>query len=201
MVVAESWPPRWWVSQLSGKSPLVRHSDRNLARLAVALTVVALLAVPVLAAVGSTFVAQRLEMSERQRMTHSRVSAVLMEDAPPPTDRRANSLMNGVVTAQVPASWQLPNGVERHGSVSVDQRAAAGTAVDIWVDQTGAKVEPPLTAEQTAAGGVAQAVAIWIVFTLGLAGVYWITRIKCSRVSSTEWDAEWRRIQGDWSTQ
>lgn len=201
VVLAESWPPRWWVSQLSGKSPLVRSSERKLARLAVALTAVALLAIPVVAAVGSTLVAQEVERSERRAMAVSQVSAVLLEDASQSSGRTVNGLMEGSVPAQVPASWRLPNGAQRHGLVSVGPGAAAGTAIDIWVDQTGAKVRPPLTVEQAAASGVAQAVAIWLAFALGLAGIYWIARIKCGRVSSADWDAEWRRVQGDWSTQ
>lgn len=190
-----SSPVRRWLSSLAGTNPLVRESDRMLARLAVVLAGLALLAVPVVAAYGSTLYAGQLEKAQRQQQARFPVVAVLLEDAPA-VDRTVPTQLRVPQRVDVLASWSAPGGAVREGTVPVTSGAKAGAKVDIWVHVDGGRVAAPMTVEQAAAGAVFATIGLWLAFGAGLTGVFWLMRARLTRARYAEWDREWQRIDG-----
>jgi hypothetical protein len=185
------------LAQLKGTHPLVRPSDRFLARLAVVLVMVALLAVPVVATYGSASSADKQDAAVELRDTRFRVTAVLVEDAPP-TRPVYPDVASASSRNEVAATWTAPSGATREETVSVAGGTEAGTEVDIWVDQFGNQASAPPPTDQAGSGAIVEAFGLWVLLTAGLAGFYWLARARCTHTTSTEWERQWRQIDEPW---
>lgn len=182
-----------WSALYSGSNPLIRDSDRRLARCAATLLALALLAVPLVAVYGVTYHAGLVESSSEQLAARSKVTAVLLDE--PPADTRPTAVsLRTPRRATATASWSTRDGVNHEGRIPVPSDAKAGDEVAIWIDSTGTRVNAPMTASQAVATAVLAAVTVWLVVLATLGGIYLYRRARLVRARYTEWEHEWREL-------
>lgn len=186
-LVAQSWR-----RILYGPNPLIRRCDRTQAWVAVVLLTAGLLALPVVAAIGSHVAAGQHELMQQQQASRSPARAVLQADAP--AAEPAGVGVRDSTPARVPARWAAPDGTTRTSTVEADAGAKAGDEVDIWVDRDGDRVAAPLTAVQASARGVMAALGLWAVWLGVLGMVFWLVRWWLDRLRGAEWDRAWERM-------
>jgi hypothetical protein len=180
-----------------GRNQLAAAGDRLEGAVLVAAVVVALLAVPVVGAVGSEFYATQLVQSASEQQSRQQTDAVLIEDAPP-----VKGLVDPdgpVESAPVRATWRGPDGTERQGTVQAAHGRNAGGVIPIWVDRDGALTRSPLTTEGAAIKGIALALLLWAGVAAAMALMYLVVRFVHKRMRMRRWAAEWWLIAADWT--
>ena len=108
-------------------------------------------------------------------------------------------------TAAATASWRLPNGRQRSGTltavtVPAIYGAPAGASVRVWLDRAGRPVpSPPSTSDL-----VADALAAWVSGTAGAALVlalcYSLCRIVLDRHRLAKWESAWAVTGPRWTS-
>ncbi|MFB9727531.1 hypothetical protein [Haloechinothrix salitolerans] len=157
------------------------------------MTVLALLAIPILAVMGHTMYTQRLELVADQHASRYPAQAILLEDAPPGSQKVRGS----PATTEVRASWMSASGIRHEGKVPAPYGAAKGTAVDVWLDTNGDLTVPPLTRRDAAAFAIATAIGAWLALVFALVWVYCGVRALLNRARYADWEREWRHISRD----
>ncbi|MEU4769100.1 hypothetical protein AB0H12_38215 [Actinosynnema sp. NPDC023794] len=178
------------------RNPLARLGDRLESAVAVGSVTVALLGLPVAAAFGSEVYVQQAALSSEQSRTRHQVDAVLLEGTPGSAGGAAHNM--SVTKFDVPATWTLPDGTARRGEVQVTSDVLAGSGVRIWVDDSGARVAAPLTAEGAVVTAVAVATGSWL--ALGGALVVFCVAVRCvhTRLRRHRWELEWAAVEPGW---
>ncbi|MEU7532433.1 hypothetical protein AB0A74_42325 [Saccharothrix sp. NPDC042600] len=183
---------------LPARSGVARPGDRVEGAVLAVAVVVALLGVPVAAAVGSEVYASGKVTAAEQARTRHPVEARLLADAPPPPTAETG---RGIAAEQpvALASWPAPDGTPRRGEVLTGAGARAGTVVRVWVDDTGAVRPAPLTVEGARVGGAVAAFALWC----GLAGLlafgWLVVHVVRGWLSAGSWEREWALVEPLWT--
>ncbi|MEV4050032.1 hypothetical protein AB0J55_02490 [Amycolatopsis sp. NPDC049688] len=177
---------------LPGHGPLVRSSDRLQARLLILVVLLALAAAvgAVLFGIGEYSVESA--KSREQTATRYPVTAVLLADGPlPATAGRGETPFGSVPTR---ATWWTRDGQQRVGEVEAAAGTVAGHEVEIWVDETGAPAERPLTMAAAIIGAPLGAATLWAaavsLFVLAYRGAVHLL----NRRRFTAWQREWAAL-------
>jgi hypothetical protein len=193
-----SWPRRSLRRFLLGSGPLKRRSDRvqMAGRLALVLAVVA---APVLGVVVATLTTTSLEATAtRQAADRHHGLAVLLEDAPAATPSADGYAQAGGWTVATRATWPLPDGTTREGTVPATPGASAGTTVPLWLDGEGNRTVAPL--DPTAIPATALAMAVLPL--LGVPVTAWtLYALLCFGLDSRRqrrWEQEWVTVEREW---
>jgi len=118
----------------------------------------------------------------------------LLEDAPTIASAYATGAPVGVN-----ATWSDRWGTPRTGIVTAPQGLAAGSAVRIWIDASGASVARPTSAQDALAVAAFAAVAV-IGACLGALACLWETvRRVTLAYNCAAWEREWREVAAVWS--
>lgn len=158
---------------------------------------VSLLAVPVAAAAGSETYATDLARVGVEQASRQHVDAFLTEDAPITI---GSTERGGVVeSASVLARWRVRDGSVREGVVQAHYDAKAGARVPIWIDESGAMADPPMTNEGAALNGIILAFLLWGAITGAMASLYLATRFSHKRIRLYQWASEWQRVAPEWT--
>jgi hypothetical protein len=188
-----SWAPivRLWRTVHHGRNALARRSDRVQAALLIAVVVVGLSAIPFAAAVASGKYAQQTRISVQQTSSRHLATATLLGDgAAVEASGRASAA--GTSTA---ATWPLPDGTLRTGTVSAGQGTLAGQTVPIWIDSAGNPVAAPLSADAVDIVAVGVGLGLWLGLCLALASLYLLTRYGLDRARSAQWQRDWALLE------
>lgn len=184
---------RWWRLLRPGSNPLARSGDRIQARVLLILGLLALLAIPFAASLGSQSYAERIEHVQREARTKHTATAELLADAPVRVTAR------DVDTVQVPAQWELADGAVRTGEVSVQRGTSKGSEISIWLDESGQLTSAPVTK----AGAVTDAVAIglfaWVAVLILCGLIFGAVHAILMRRHSLRWAQQWARVEREWS--
>jgi hypothetical protein len=179
---------------------LARRSDRVEAALLIVVVLGLLIALPLAAFVGTNTYRGQLAVSAEQRASRHLTTATLIEDAPTPVPATDGAyLSSGSGSSGVHARWALPGGAERIGTVAADPGATAGSQVPVWLSDAGDPVPPPMTPPDAATTSVLAGIFSWLVIALGLAAVYWTTRLILDRRRALRWDREWLYAGDRWA--
>ncbi|EME55098.1 hypothetical protein [Amycolatopsis decaplanina] len=177
------------------RNPLIRWSDRLEAALMIGAVLLALLAIPFAAAVGSGAYAEGKGRAAEQAANRQETTAVLLADAPPVHVR-----LDGVPLdekAEAVARWTVPGGLIREGVVTVDAGTATGNEVRIWLDASGRPVEAPVTDDDALSQGIGVGTGLWLGWVTLVATVFLACRAALGRSRAAEWAREWRRVAQD----
>lgn len=155
-----------------GRHPLVRPSDRLEAWVVLITSLVAVLAVPFAAAIGTATHDQQLEISVRQTAERHTVAATVTADGAPEAQQ-------GSVRFGNPVRWTV-----------------APTA-QVWVNDFGEQVGPPLSREQATTMAIATAALAWLVVVAVLYTAVRAVRWHLDRVRYEGWTREWQTIDHD----
>ncbi|TNC20334.1 hypothetical protein FG385_31200 [Amycolatopsis alkalitolerans] len=192
---------RFWRRIHLGRNPLARRSDRVEGVVLLVVVLGLLIALPIAALIGSKTYRGQLAVSAEQRASRHAATATLLEDAPSPVPATDGAYPTaGGTSGGVHASWPLPDGTQRTGTVGADSGATAGTHVPVWLsDSTGDPVPAPMTPSDAATTSVLAGIFSWLVAALGLAAVYWTIRLILDRRRATRWDREWMHAGDRWA--
>ena len=175
-----------------GRNELARHTDRVESTVVLLFVLIALVLVPVMLTFGSETFTRVVEQSTQDSAARYEVVATLTEDAPVTSVGTQGEVF--LVTAKVPATWRLPDGSTRTGLVDADEGLKAGAEIPVWLDESGAPAERPLSTADAAVAGALVAAVGWITAVGLLATVCWILHRMLDRHRFRAWDAEWARI-------
>jgi hypothetical protein len=176
-----------------GKNPLRRRSDRIEAVVLWCGLVVALLLIPVAAAVGTGVGNASAESAARQRAVLHEVKATTLQDT-------ANAVPSapGDVLSRAMVSYVDANGVAREGMTSVVIGTKAGDEVTIWLDRSGNIVPTPRSgADSSTFGGTVGFLTLtgsWLL----LWGLVRLARVPLDRRRAYDWESEWRSVAPRW---
>jgi hypothetical protein len=90
------------------------------------------------------------------------------------------------------------DGTEHTGPISVRRPAAAGSAVQVWVDADGQSVDEPAQPLGAVLAGAGAAAGV---LTAGGALVYLLwsaVRALTGAVNDRRWEREWARVEPEW---
>lgn len=180
-----------------GHNPLATYGDRLEGAVLALGVVVALLAVPVAAAVGSEIYATHESRVEVEQTSRTQVDAVLVEDAPSLGGAASSEAV--VETTEATASWRTPDGTVRRGVVRAPYGAEVGTTLRIWVDLSGEVAEPPMTNQGAAFNAIFSALLLWGLIAGAMALLFGLVRFACMRIRLRWWQLEWELTAPDWT--
>jgi hypothetical protein len=175
---------RSWVVRLIGRHPLVRPSDRAEALSMLLAVVVAVLAIPVAGAVGTTVHDARAKFYAEQAASRHTVTATAMEDT-------AAVVRPESVSFDVRARWNA-SGTNHIDTISWPKRAKTGDQETIWIDADGRHVEDPPAAGRAGLDAIGAAVALWLGVAAAMAAFAYAVRCRLDRARFAAWDRELR---------
>lgn len=183
---------RWFACRLGrGGSALRRPSDRVEGIAALVALLVVLLAVPAGVLVGGHAAARAAASAERHRTGTYRTTAVLLGDVPMVVG--ADGTAGYGARLPVRASWSTRTG-PRTGQIDATPGLRRGARVPVWVDRSGAVVDPPDGSVQTVASGAATGLGVLLASGAAVALGYGGLRLGLDRRRFARWDREWRRF-------
>lgn len=191
------WALRWTAQALRPKpNPLRRRRDRWTAAVMTLLVLLAVLAVPVAAAVGHD-VHQRLRVQgDREAVERTQVTARLVE---PARMSVLGSAQPQRVRFHAPVSWVDAHGA-RHGAWAEMSASTAdpGDEVRVWVDGRDQVVTAPLTAGRALASGISVGVLLGLAAALCCAGAVLAVRRGADAHAGRAWAREWEVVSRRW---
>ncbi|MCA1226408.1 MULTISPECIES: hypothetical protein [unclassified Saccharopolyspora] len=190
---------RWAAQALRPKrNPLRRNLDRWTAAVMALLVGLALASVPVAAAFGSGMHQRLGERSAAQHAERTPVTARLVEPArmtilgggSPQTQR---VLFHALVT------WRDAAGRPHGGWAEISSAAVAvGDEIEVWVDDRGAVVAPPLGADRA----LASAISVGVLLVFGSVVCCGVALVLVRRVADARahraWAREWEVVRPRW---
>lgn len=194
---------RWLSRLLCGRrldrNPLRRGSDRVETYLLGGLLAVGIAGAPFAAqAAGHATYAALLRAEHVQQATRHQVRAELLQRA------ENRTVVNGSeldIRVPVRARWTTVTGVPRIGQLMAPAGSPQGTTVTVWMDSSGALVNPPLQPGQVAGrADLADAGAVAGIGILYLCGAV-IIRLVLNRRRMAAWDADWAFTEPMWNRQ
>ncbi|HEY3501276.1 MAG TPA: hypothetical protein VGN37_00660 [Actinocatenispora sp.] len=183
---------RWFACRLGrGGSALRRPSDRVEGIAALVALLVVLLAVPAGVLVGGHATDRAAASAKQQRTGTYRTTAVLLGDVPVVVG--SDGTAGYGARLPVRASWPTRAG-ERTGQIDATPGLRRGARVPVWVDRSGAVVDPPAGSFQVTATGAATGLGVLIGAIAAVTLFYGGLRIGLDRRRFARWDREWRRF-------
>lgn len=173
-------------------NPLCRRTDRARSRLLCGASLA--LALSLALATAITLVLLRsMESDARQTAPHRhQVTATTLSAA-------VDDPAQVAASAHAQAAWDYPSASPSSGTVEVPSGTAAGTAVQIWVDDGGAAAAPPRQAADiavAAAGyGVGALAGLWAAIGIG----YVVRRRVLDHRADLAWEPAWEQVEPLWS--
>lgn len=178
--------PRRLSSRLFGRNPLIRASDRVEALMLVLAIAISLVAIPIGGAVGTAVHESGSRVHAEQVQARRQVTATSVGDSHPRRNLESPTVM-------VPARWSVA-GTEHTGDVAAPLNVKTGDAIEIWVDDKGVPVRPPVRTAVDA--GVAFAVATWSTLSLLAAGLFGAVRVALDRSRHAAWQRDFDSLVG-----
>ena len=171
-----------WFIRALGRNPLTRATDRVEAIAVVLAILVALAAVPIAGAIGTSVYDTRSRTYAEQAQTRHPVAAIAAADS------TALAAPNTVAFA-VRATWRAADG-EHKATVVRENPVKAGDRLDIWVNESGAPVDPPGSPNRAGFDAAAAAMLSWGAVVVVLAGILTVLRWSLDRRRYQQWDRE-----------
>jgi hypothetical protein len=178
-------------------NPLARSADRLEAAAVMLVVTVWLICAPVIAVAGSLVWADVSGTAAREQHTRTATTALLTADAP--DDVQSAYEVASTERVPLPARWAAVDGTERTGTVTGSAGQRAGDRIRIWIDSTGAAVDPPLDDTVAALVVLLVTASAWLflggALYLGLLTLRW----RLNRRRFAAWDRDWALIEPRWS--
>jgi hypothetical protein len=177
-------------------NPLRRRTDRLETCLLAGLFMAAAAGAPFAAqAAGRAWYADATHLRQAQLAARHEVTAVLAQSA--------GAMGEYTLSSQVPAlaSWTSAGGTVRAGDVPAIPGSPPGTLVNVWTDDNGYLISPPLTVTEVADQvDAARVTAIGGIVVGCMAGTLAIRQLLHRRRMAA-WDADWLATAQVWNRQ
>jgi len=173
------------------RSPLARGFDRAEAALTWSMFAVLVLALPILAVIGSVLWSDLEARATAVAASSTAVDAVLTKDA----TYDMVSAGTAVTGVSAEATWTGRDAVAVSGRIDALPGARAGDRVVIWLDPAGQVVDAPPTTTDAAIQAVLTVVGGWVLLVLLLTAVWWMGRRRLDRRRWRAWAKEWEWVE------
>lgn len=180
------------------RNPLARHWDRLEAVLILLLLVAAALALPIAAATGSVTFADQMAMATAQSRSRHQVVATFgsaqptpSTPSPSPIDEESSTTFGA---ASRSATWVLPDGSVRTGTIVGASDVGSAQAMRIWVDDSGQQVGAPLTSTDATFTAAIATAFVELTAIAFLAVLYWVGRAVLDRLRTRQWSRDLARL-------
>ncbi len=171
---------RSWIVRLIGRHPLVRTSDRTEARFVLLAVVVAVLAIPLAGAVGTSVHDVRAKFYAEQAASRHTVTATAMEDT-------TTVVRPDAVSFDVRARWNAA-GTSHIDTITWPKRAKAGDQEAIWVDAHGRQAPDPAAPGRAGLDATGAAVLLWLVVAAAIVTFGYALRSRLDKARFAAWD-------------
>jgi hypothetical protein len=171
-----------WLRRLFVRNALLRASDRIEAFVMFAVLVSAILTVPIAGALGTSVYVDRLHAFTTERLMRHEVEATATRD----------SSVTGLPyrgANLTPLRWQYSDRTHIE-IVGTPETMKAGEQTSIWVDETGARTEQPLSENDAATEAAMSALGLWIAVAGGGVAVCALLRSRLNQLRYVAWDRE-----------
>lgn len=180
---------RMWRTLVPPRGSVARPSDRLQGGLLALVVLLALVALPAAASVGSETFARQQAQSAQELAERTLVTATLLADGPEiNVNSRTGSLGGGAPTE---ATWVLPDGTRRVGQVVAGEGTLKGHRLDVWVDRDGNPVDPPLSSAAVVIDAAGVGLGLWLAALILLAVAYRLSVFSLDRFRYARWQQEW----------
>ena len=173
-----------------GRNKLRRPCDRIEGAI-----IAVLLAAFLTASVGAACIAGHLCRSERAAAVRLRpATAVLSQPGP----------VAGSQATAATATWRLPDGAERSGTLTTVTAPAiydarAGTTVKVWLDRAGQPLAPPLSWPDMIVTALLESFVVIVAAAAVLLLCYVLCRVVLDRHRAAGWDSAWAAVGPRWT--
>ncbi|WP_219636585.1 hypothetical protein [Streptomyces sp. AJS327] len=189
-------------------NPLCRASDRHEAWLTCCAVLLVVVAAPLAGWFGAGQVRSALLADMREQRLERRVVAavaeqVTQESPAKPEDPRDAESDYGSPDGQKPrlrvtASWPVPDGTRRSGTVTLHHVVHPGERFRMWTDSRGRPVGRPMEERSATSHAALAGVAITAAMVATVEAGRRLAVRNLLRGRYARWEAEWRRIGPDW---
>ncbi|MGP4058891.1 Rv1733c family protein [Mycobacterium sp. 4D054] len=180
-------PKRWPTVRAFGTNPLVRVSDRIEAIVVVSAVAISLLAAPIAGAIGTTVHDARSRVYAEQAHSRQPIKAIVA------TTTDSAEVVRPYAPNIIQARW-FAEGVEHADTFSSKRAVTVGDEIDIWVDDTGERVAPPMPASQAAVDAVWVGILFWLAVVGAAAALVAVVRWRVDCRHETDWEREIRGL-------
>ncbi|MFE3203095.1 hypothetical protein [Embleya sp. NPDC059237] len=178
---------------LLGREPLYRRCDVTHLRSTLALTILALILVPLVVLAAVHVQIHSGETARSRELAHKhRVSAVLMTK--PPIVARP-----GAETVAADVSWVAADGTTHTGVAQVPLGGAAGDTTGIWLDAEGRPTPPPPTHDAIVVDAITAGMLAFAATFMVTAGAFGAEHLLTSRRRARAWEREWAVVEPTWT--
>jgi hypothetical protein len=173
---------------------LIRMSDRVEGLSWLAAVVVGLLAIPIALTVATVVHTDLAARADAQATSRHQETAVLLEDAGSGGGTYARNL-----SVRTPAVWSGPGGTSVRGLVPALRGTQAGEAVDIWADEEGLVVAPPLDRSVVMGNTVMAGTMVFVLTgTVAIVG-HLVICAFLGRYRARQWERGWAAVEPRWA--
>jgi hypothetical protein len=184
-----------WVLRAFGDNPLLRWTDRLEAGVILAAIVLGLVVVPLCVVESAHVYRSQAQLYAAQADTRHRVTATVAATGGPPHQPHNTS-------SAVLAVWPVGADGARGGDsqtdkaewVTTDRTVSYGDQIPLWLDDTGAPVDPPTPLIQAGFDAVGVGTGIWCLTVLALIACVTVVRSPLNRIRQGRLDREIERF-------
>jgi len=115
------------------------------------------------------------------------------------TDSATGWQRSGSLFAALSVRWTTPDGLSRTGEITAAGHPVVGSAVMVWIDETGRLTRPPLSRADVVEHVIGVAVAAPAALALLLGMVGWVTSRVLDRRRLADWEADWSVVEPQWT--
>lgn len=176
-----------------GRSPLRRRVDRIESAIVLGSILVALLMIPVSAAIGTSVAnaSERGAAERRASLTQVRARTMTATETSVPQ-------APGQLGSRVQVTWTDPAGWPHEGRTTVPIGTKKGSEITLWLDGSGTITTPPRPPGDSAALGGAAGLGAAMVSWVLIAGLARLAVVPLNRRRLREWDRAWAETAPRW---
>lgn len=172
-----------------------RPTDRVEDAIAWLLTAAALILVVAAGITGFAVHGRQVDRADAESATRWPTTAVVLEDAPLVIGGSGER-----IPVRVEARWTDRTGTERTGMVSAGTATAAGTVVEIWLDEEGRVVDEPIQPLTAVLLGIGAAGGVLAIGGALLYALWSAVRSVTGAANDRRWEREWAQVEPVWSS-
>ena len=184
-----------WILRAFGDNPLLRWTDRVEASVTIAAIVLALLVFPLCVAESAEVYRSHAEIYAEQASTRHMVTAmVAATGGPSHQPHNTSSAVLAVWSVGADGARGGESQVDHADWVITDRIVSDGDQIHVWLDDTGARVDPPTPLIQAGFDAIGVGVGVWSLSVLALVACVTVVRSPLNRIRQGQLDREIERF-------
>jgi hypothetical protein len=182
-------PMTWPVLRIFSRNPLVRTSDRIESAVAALAVLLVVIAAASAGFIGSMIHDVEAQNDLEQARTRQALVARAIDDSKP-------AASPGTTASTAHVRWRI-NGVDHADVFAWEYAVKAGDPLQIWVDDSGSRVDAPTPVARAEMDALTVAVVGWLIAALAATQMVATVRAHVNRTRDAQWEREMRSLVED----